>query len=191
MAAPHQEVARQEDGDRVAGDAEQAVAYQAQTEVGVVAEGFPQAGTTYLGGQDWPGVFQSYNKGILYVEVNREWEIRKAVLKGSTAHFVALLEDKPINAMGIPVIVELNFPGWHNFYINVNEAGKIWLEPPGGGVADEYLRSFGGGQESQGPGGVHGVRTSYRGGDPLLGARYLWRGPIGSQLVKGILEPDK
>lgn len=165
--------------------------YQARLDAEVVGEGVTGAGTTNLGGETWPGFFGSYVPGALYVSVNRAFDIKKAWLKGSTAHIVALLEDKTIKQMGIPVVIELDFPGIENFYINVNEEGFLWLAPRDGGAGKTILRMAGGAREVQGYDSIRGSYSEWVGGDPIQGGFNIWNNRIGPQKVKGILTADK
>jgi len=163
--------------------------YKAQIDAGVVEQGVA-AGTTNLAGETWPDWYGSYQAGVLYVVVTRDLTIRKAHLKGSTANFVALLQDKPINKMGIPVIMDFDFPGIPDFYVNVNEKEFLWLVPRGGGAGNTFLRMHGGAHEVMGE--EYGqVYTGWEGGDPITGGWNLWNNIIGPQKIKGILEPDK
>jgi Domain of unknown function (DUF4157) len=163
--------------------------YQAQVDVGVVGQG-TGAGTTKLAGETKPGFFGSYDAGVLYVVV-QGLGIKKAHLKGSTANFVALLQDQAINKMGIPVIMAFDIPGKDYFYVNVNEQGFLWLVPPDGGEGNIFLRSYGGAQEGMGEDEFGNVTISWEGGDPVAGGRNLWDNIVGPQKIKGILEPDK
>jgi hypothetical protein len=165
--------------------------YQAGLDAKIVGPGKVGAGTTNLSGETWPGMFGSYVPGILYVVVNNQGRIRKAVLKGSTANYVALLEDKPLNEMGIPVIIDFDFPNWDDFYINVNERGFLWLIPSNGGDGNTYLRIENGALEGIQEDALGNLYSTYSGGDPVKGAFSLWYGRIGSQKIKGILNPDK
>lgn len=164
--------------------------YQARLDASVVGPGRTGEGTTNLSGEKWPGTFGSYDAGVLYVTV-RDLRIKKAHLKGSTANFVALLEDKPVNKMGIPVIMEFDLPGVSYFYVNVNEQGFLWLVPSDGGQGNIFLRMYGGAtQGMRADESGYGV-TTWDGGDPYEGGRYLWDHIVGPQKVKGILEADK
>jgi hypothetical protein len=164
--------------------------YKARLDADVVEQG-AAAGTTNLAGEKWPGLFGSYQAGVLYVIVTRDLTIRKARLKGSTANFVALLQDKSINKMGIPVIMDFDIPGISDFYVNVNEMGFLWLVPSGGGAGNTFLRKYGGAQEAVSADELGQGYTTWVGGDPIAGGFNLWSNIIGPQKIKGILEPDK
>jgi hypothetical protein len=165
--------------------------YQSRVDTGVVGAGKPGEGTTDLHGERWPGLFGSYIPGTLYVVIDRYLKVKKAHLKGSTAHLVALIERKRIRDLGIPVILDFDWPGVKDFYINVNEGGFLWLVPGGGGEGNTFLRIQDGAQEAIGYDEVRGSYTEYIGGDPVQGAFKLWDGRIGSQTVEGKLPPDK
>jgi hypothetical protein len=165
--------------------------YMASAELGTVPEGGQAAGSTNLAKRTEPWLLGSYTPGVLYVFVNRDLRVRRAVLGNSTAHYVALLEDQPIKQLKVPVVVQLDFPGIDDFYINVNEKGALWLEPSGGGAGNALLRRHGGAQLSMvADARGYGVNV-WIGGDPFDGARYLWNNVIGVQKLRSLLEPTK
>jgi hypothetical protein len=167
--------------------------YQSRVDTGVVEKGTTGEGTTNLAGEAWPSrwPWSTYIPGTLYVVIDRNLNVKKAHLKGSTAHMVALLEKTPINKLGIPVILDFDWPGVKDFYINVNERGFLWLVPRNGGAGNTFLRIQGGAHEVTGYDPMQGTYTGWIGGDPIQGAFSLWFGGVGSQTVEGKLPADK
>jgi len=163
--------------------------YQAQVDRGVYKDekGTPK-GTDMSAAADGFGILDS--PGVLYVKIwprGDDAQIDSASIKGTTRNFVSLIENKPINQLGIPMIITGKVIGGDDWTVRCNEKGVIWV-PDGGGFGRSWLIRLGGGRLTMGANG-----NFYAGGEEEMqrGARRLVQDVIGSMTLKGQLTPDK
>ncbi|HVH31559.1 MAG TPA: hypothetical protein VNA31_07860, partial [bacterium] len=143
-------------------------------------------GTDLSDPSDGFGILNS--PGVLYLHVRPSTaEIKKASIKGTTAHMIALIESKTLTDLKIPVIITSTMMTGDDVTIRVNENGVLWVVPEGGGAGRQWLIGRGGGTLMMGQYG-----NWYEGGDAevIKGARRFFE-DVGSQTLKGLLEADQ
>jgi hypothetical protein len=143
-------------------------------------------GTDLSSSSDGWGIFSS--PGVLYLHARPSTgEVKKAYIKGTTAHIIGLIENKPIKDLKLPIIITSTMMDGDDVTIRVNEKGVMWIVPEGGGAGRQWLIREGGGRLMIGQYG-----TWAEGGDAEVekGAR-RFIDDVGSQTLKGLLEADQ